>query len=222
MSNPMIGKLIRKELSLNRFFMVGALSAGLVSVAISLTGRVAFAVGAIMFLTAVVAYSVILPMFTIVAERKEKSRLFVLSLPVSRGDYLVAKVIGVAFSFLIPWALLLVLALAVILVTPIPDGMLVYTTLIMMFAFADFCVVACAAMLIDKEGLMALVIICMNMSVTFFIVGISSLTSIGADTVRDVVNWSPPALTILGSELAAIAMAFLVLFWIAGREPEVV
>jgi hypothetical protein len=36
------------------------------------------------------------------------------------------------------------------------------------------------------------------------------------------VNWSPPALTILGSELAAIAMAFLVLFWIAGREPEVV
>jgi hypothetical protein len=222
MSNPMIGKLIRKELSLNRFFIVGALSAGLLSVAISLIGRVAFGVGAIMFLTVVIAYAVILPMFTIVNERKEKSRLFVLSLPVSRGDYLLAKVIGVTFSFLIPWSVLLAVALAVILATPVPDGMFVYTTLIMMFAFADFCVVACAATFIDKEGLMALVIICMNMSVTFFIVGISSLTSIGADTLRDVVNWRPPALTILGSEVAAIVVAFLVLLWIAGREPEVV
>jgi len=169
-----------------------------------------------------VAYSVILPMFTIVTERKEKSRLFVLSLPVSRGDYLLAKVIGVSFSFLIPWTVLLIAALTVILATPVPNGMVVYTTLIMMFAFADFCVIACAAMLIDREGLMALVIICMNMSVTFFIVGISSFTSIGADVGRDVVNWSSPALTILGSEIAVVMVAFLILFWIAGREPEIV
>ena len=222
MSNPMIGKLIRKELALNRFFIVGALFAGLVSLAIGLIGRLAFGVGAIMFLTVVIAYAVILPMFTIVNERKEKSRLFVLSLPVSRGDYLVAKVIGVTVSFLIPWSVLLAAALAVILASPVPDGMLVYTTLIMLFAFADFCVIACAATLIDKEGLMALVIICMNMSVTFFIVGLGSLTSIGPDITRNVVNWSPAALTILGSEVPAIVAAFLILFWIAGREPEVV
>jgi ABC-2 type transport system permease protein len=222
MSHPMVGKLIGKELSLNRFFMAAALLAGFVSIGISLISRLAFGIGSIMFLTVMVAYSVILPMFTIVTERKEKSRLFVLSLPVSRGDYLLAKVIGVSFSFLIPWTVLLIAALTVILATPVPNGMVVYTTLIMMFAFADFCVIACAAMLIDREGLMALVIICMNMSVTFFIVGISSFTSIGADVGRDVVNWSSPALTILGSEIAVVMVAFLILFWIAGREPEIV
>jgi hypothetical protein len=222
MSNPMIGKLIAKELFLNRFFIAAALLAGFVSLGISLISRLAFAVGAIMLLTVAVAYSVILPMFTIVTERKEKSRLFVLSLPVSRGDYLRAKIIGVTFSFLIPWAVLLIAALTVILATPIPDGMVVYTTLIMVFALADFCLVACAATVVDREGVMTLVIICMNMSVTFFIVGLSTLTSIGAEAGRDAVNWSALALTILGSEIAAVVAAFVILFWIAGREPEVV
>jgi ABC-2 type transport system permease protein len=221
-SNPMVGKLIRKELSLNRLFMAGALFAGLVSILISLLGKVAFAVGGIMFLTVLVAFAVTLPMFTIAGERKEKARLFVLSLPISRGEYILSKAIGVAFTFLIPWAVLVVIVLTLVLTTPIPDGMFVYATLLMTFAFTDFCVIACAAMLIDREGLMAVVIIFMNMSVTFFIVGISALTRIGPDSAVDAINWSPTALTILGSEIAVIVAAFLVLFWIAGREPEIV
>ncbi len=40
-----------------------------------------------MFLTVLIAYGVILPMYTIAGERKERTRLFVLSLPVSRGEY---------------------------------------------------------------------------------------------------------------------------------------
>ncbi len=221
MSNPMVGKLIGKELALNRLFMVGATFAGLLSLGICLLGKVAFAVGGIMFITVLIAYAVTLPMFTIVGERKERSRLFVLSLPISRGEYVLAKVLGVLFTFLVPWAVLLVLALALILATPILDGMVIFTLLLMMFALTDFCVIACASMLVEGEGAMAVVIIFMNMSVTFFIVGISSLTRIGKDMSVDVVNWSPPAITILGAEIAVVVLAFIILFWIAGREPEV-
>ena len=222
MSNPMVGKLIRKELSLNRLFMAGALFAGLVSIGICLLGRVAFAVGGIMFLTVLIAFAVTLPMFTIAGERKEKSRLFVLSLPISRGDYILSKVIGVTFTFLIPWVVLLLVVLTLILTTPIPDGMAVYATLMAMFAFADFCIIACGAMLIEREGVQAIVIIFMNMSVTFFSVGVSVLTPIGHEMTVDAVNWSPAALTILGSEIAVIVAAYLFLSWIAGREPEIV
>jgi ABC-2 type transport system permease protein len=220
-SNPMVGRLIRKELTLNWLFMAGALFAGLISIGISLTGKIAFAVGGIMFVTVLIAFGVTLPMFAIAGERKEKSRLFVLSLPISRGEYIVSKLLGVTFTFLIPWAALLIVVLTLVLATPIPDGMVVYSTLIMMFAFTDFCVIACAAMLIDREGVQAIVIIFMNMSVTFFMVGISALTRIGPDAAIDAVNWSPTALTILGSEIAVVVAAFLILFWIAGREPEV-
>jgi ABC-2 type transport system permease protein len=222
MSNPMVGKLIGKELTLNRFFIGGATLAGLVSLAISVLGKVAFAVGGIMFLTALVAYAVTLPMFSIAGERKEKTRLFVLSLPVSRGEYIRAKVAGVALSFLGPWALLLVVALTLILATPIPDGMVVYTMLTVMFALTDFCVIVCAAMLVTSEAGQAIVIIFMNMSVTFFIVGISALTRVGPDSIIDAINWSTPALTILGAEIAVVVAVFGVLFFVTGREPEVV
>lgn len=222
MSNPMIGKLIGKELSLNRTFMGAAIVGGIVSLLVCLLGKIGFAVGGIMLITVLVAYGVILPMFAIAGERKERTRLFVLSLPVSRGEYVRSKVVGVALSFIIPWAVLLISALALILATPIPDGLAVFTTLLMMFALADFSIIACAAMLIHSEGVMAAVIIFMNMSVTFFMVGITNLTSIGRESAVDAINWSTPALITLAAELAAIAIAFGVLLWITGREPEVV
>jgi ABC-2 type transport system permease protein len=222
MSNPVVGKLIAKELSLNRLFMAGATFAGLVALAICMLGRVAFGVGAIVFLTALIAYSVTLPMFAVAGERKEKTRLFVLSLPISRGEYIWSKVVGVSLSFLAPWVVLLIAAMALILATPIPDGMVVYTTLVMMFALTDFCVIVCAAMLVTSEAAQAVVIIFMNMSVTFFIVGMGALTSVGPDSGKDVIHWSTTALTILGSECAVVLAVFVVLLWVSGREPEIV
>jgi ABC-type transport system involved in multi-copper enzyme maturation permease subunit len=221
-NDSIVGKLIVKELALNRTFMLSGLLGGLAALAISMTGKIGSAVGGIMFLTALIAYGVILPMYAIGGERKEKTRLFVLSLPVSRGEYLWAKVVGVTLSFLGPWTVLLIAAMTLILTTRIPDGMVVFLALIMTFALADFCVIACASMLIVSEGLMAIVIVFMNMSVTFFMVGITNLTRIGADMSVDAVNWSTPALVVLGSEVAVMVMAFVVLFWIAGREPEVI
>ena len=221
MSNPIVGKLIGKELSLNRLFIAGATFAGLLSLVICMLGKVAFAAGAIMFLTALIAYAVVLPMFSIAGERKEKTRLFVLSLPVSRGEYIWAKVVGVSLSFLGPWTVLLIGALALILLTPIPDGMVVYTTLIMMFALTDFCVIVCAAMLLASEGGQAMVIVFMNMSVTFFMLGTSTLTRVGPDSAIDAVNWSTPALAILGSEIAVVVTALVALYGLTRREPEV-
>ena len=222
MSTSLVGKLIAKELSLNRTFMAIGLIGGLVSLAICMTGKIGAAAGGIMFLTVLIAYGVILPMYAIGGERKEKTRLFVLSLPVSRGEYIQAKVVGVTLSFLGPWAVLLIAALTLILTTRIPDGMVVFVTLLMMFALADFCVIACASMLIVGEGAMAVVIVFMNMSVTFFMVGITNLTRIGKDMSVDVMDWSSPALPLLGAELAVMVVAFVVLFWVAGREPEII
>jgi ABC-type transport system involved in multi-copper enzyme maturation permease subunit len=222
MSNPMIRTLIGKELSLNRKFMVAATAGGLVSLGVSVLGRIGWATGAIMFLTVLIAYGVILPMYAMGGERKERTRLFVLSLPVSRGEYVWTKVVGVTLCFLIPWAVLLVAALALILASPMPDGLAVFTSLVMMFALADFSIVTCASMLLVSEAAMAVVIIFTNMSVTFFMVGITSLTRVGRDMSVDAVNWSTPALATLGVEVAVMAAAFALLFWVTGREPDII
>jgi hypothetical protein len=222
MSNPVVSRLIGKELRLNRLFMSGVTCAGFVSLAVCMLGKVGFAAGGIMFVTALIAYAVTLPMLSIAGERKEKTRLFVLSLPISRGEYIWAKVVGVSLCFLGPWTVLLIAASAFILLTPVPDGMVVYTTLVLMFALTDFCVIVAATMLVTSEGGQALVIIFMNMSVTFFMIGTSALTRVGPDSAIDAINWSTPALTILGSEIAVVLMAFGVLYWLTRREPAVV
>jgi len=222
MSNPVVGRLIGKELRLNWLFMAGVTFGGFVSLAVCLLGKVGFAAGAIMFVTALIAFAVTLPMQSVAGERKEKTRLFVLSLPISRGEYIWAKVVGVSLCFLAPWTVLLISALAFILITPVPDGMVVYTTLVLIFALTDFCVIVCAAMFFTSEGALALVIIFMNMSVTFFIIGASALTRIGPDSAIDAIHWSAPALTILGSEIAVVVAVFGALYWLARREPVVI
>ncbi|MEJ0035392.1 MAG: hypothetical protein WDO68_04830 [Gammaproteobacteria bacterium] len=58
------------------------------------------------------------------------------SQPVSRGEYVWAKVVGVTLAFIGPWTVLLIAASALILTTRIPDGLVVFTTLIVMFALA--------------------------------------------------------------------------------------
>jgi hypothetical protein len=100
--------------------------------------------------------------------------------------------------------------------------MVVYATLVMMFAMADFCVIVCASMVVTSEAAQAVVIIFMNMSVTFFIIGMGAFTSVGADSGKDVIHWSTTAFTILGCECAVVLAVFAVLLWVSGREPEIV
>ena len=222
MRNPVARKLIAKELYLNRGLMGVAFIGGLVSLGISCLGRISFGIGSITFLTTIVAYGVVLPMLSIATERKEKSVIFALSLPISRAEYLRSKIVGVTLSFLIPWAVLLAAALAVIEATVIPDGMILLTVLLMGFLLMNFCIIVCALMTIKSEGAMTLLIIVTNVSVTFFLVGIANLTSVGPASARDVVVWDTTALAILGCEAAVIAAVILISSWINGREPDLV
>ncbi len=168
MSNPMIGKLIGR--SCPQSHVHGGRDRGRDRVSLRSVCWVSSAgPPAASCSTVLIAYGVILPMYAIAGERRERTRLFVLSLPVSRGDYVLAKVLGVTLTFLIPWTVLLIGAWLLILATPMPDGLIVFTTLLMTFALADFGVIACAAMLIHSEGGMAVVIVFMNMSVTFMV-----------------------------------------------------
>ncbi len=222
MNNPVARKLIAKELYLNRGLIGAAFLGGLVSIGISALGRIPFAIGSITYLTTVVAFGVVLAMFSIATERKEKSVIFVLSLPISRAEYLRSKLAGVALSFLIPWAVLLVVAVAVIRATPIPDGAILLTVLLMGFLLMNFSVIVCVLMMVKNEAVMTLLIIVTNVSVTFFLVGISNLTSVGPAMARDVLVWDATARIILGCEAAVIAAAFLISSWINGREPDII
>src|SRR3546814_6739772 len=63
-------------------------------------------------------------------ERKEQTLAFVMSLPVSPLDFTVSKLAGNVLTFAVPFVVLLGGTLAVVLFTPLPDGLFVYALLI--------------------------------------------------------------------------------------------
>ena len=222
MIGPVSRKLIAKELYINRLFIWFALIAGLLCLAVSWTSRIAFAIGGIGFITIVIAYAVVLAMVSIATERKEKSVVFVMSLPISRAQYMRAKSLGVLLSFLVPWTVLLVAAVAVIKATLIPDGMILLTVLFMGFVLADFCILVVALTYAKSELVMIPIVILVNISVTFFVTGVMNLTNVGPAAGRNVLVWDTTALTILGGEAALMAIAFLVFAWMNRRDPDIV
>ena len=92
--NIVTRKLIAKELYVNRWLIAGGASSGVASMLIATLGKTGFNIGALTWLTTIIALGVMLAMYGIMNERKEHSLQFVLSLPLSIADYVRAKMLG--------------------------------------------------------------------------------------------------------------------------------
>ena len=117
--NMLTRKLIAKDFYLNRWLIVGSTVAGLVALLVAAEGKVRFNIGMLTWLTTIVAFGVMLAMVSIGNERKERTLQFVLSLPLSHGDYVRIKVVGLLLCFLVPWFVLSAGAVTLVLVSPI-------------------------------------------------------------------------------------------------------
>jgi ABC-2 type transport system permease protein len=219
--NKLARKLIAKEFYLNRWLIGGSTIAGLAGLAIAAEGEVRFNIGMLIWLTTIVAFGVVLAMLSIANERKERALQFVLSLPLSPGDYVRIKLTGLMLCFCVPWAILTAGAVALVVVMPnLPDGLLPFAILLCGFMLANFSVVLCGALHTASEGLMTIVIIVTNMNVTLFIFMIGSIPALN-DHLHDAVpTWSTPFWTVLAVELATLAITLSLPHFIAARRRD--
>jgi ABC-2 type transport system permease protein len=221
--NIVTRKLIAKELYINRWFIVGAAVSGIVSVIIATFGKIGFNVGSLMWITTVIALGVMLAIYGVMNERKENSLLFVLSLPLSTGDYVRAKLFGLVLCYLIPWAI--ASAAAIVLVVSkdgIPGGMLPYTVLLCVFMFANFSLVLCGALHATSEALIAATIVITNMLVSLYMFVIASVPGLGDHMSGPVPVWNSAVWTILAIELGVLALALTLPLLVAARRRDFV
>src|SRR5690606_945866 len=106
MNRSVFWALVRKDLYLQRGFIIAMLAVGLGSWLLMGVGGRAFAVGGILFITANIAGAIFIASFSLLSERKEQARSFALSLPVSGRAYDLSKLVSGYLSFGIPWLLL--------------------------------------------------------------------------------------------------------------------
>ena len=128
-----VGRLIVKDLYLYRWMILGALVAGGASLAATRMSEgdgwsTGPNVGFILFMTTVITFGVLMAMLGLLRERQERSRLFVLSLPVSPAQYSFAKVAAALVAFLVPWSVLTGGVAALKALTGEPRGWYSWTT----------------------------------------------------------------------------------------------
>ena len=219
--NMLTRKLIAKEFYLHRWLIIGSTVAGFAGLLIAAEGAVRFNIGMLTWLTTIVAFGVVLAMFAIANERKERALQFVLSLPLSHGDYVRIKLVTLLLCFLVPWVALTAGAVTLIAVMPnLPDGLLPNAVLLCGFLLANYSVVLCAALHTASEGVMTLVIIVTNMNITLFIFMVGALPSLHDHLHGTAPVWNPTFWTVLGIELATLVITLSLPYFVAARRRD--
>ncbi|MDR7332709.1 ABC-2 transporter permease [Roseateles asaccharophilus] len=219
--NTLTAKLIAKELHQYRWMMAGATAAGLAALPMAASSKTGFHIAFIVWVTAVIALAVMLAIYGVGNERKERARLFVLSLPLSPRDYVRIKVLGLFACFFGPWLALSLGAATLILVAPdVPDGLLPYTVLMCVYLLLNFALVLCAALHIASEGAMGGVIIVTNMSVSLFLSALGHVPDIGTHMQAAEPVWNTAFWLILALELGATALALTLPLLVAARRRD--
>jgi hypothetical protein len=201
MSTSVVRQLILKDLYLTRWMMISAVVAGLGAVALMPISEVSGYVASVSLICTIVILNIFLVMGAIAQERKDKVQLFFLSLPVSTTEYTIAKVVANSIAFVVPWAILLGVTLAVIDVTRIPNGVMPFWVAVLVYLLAYYFVLLSVALVSDSTGWHAATITVGNISVNFLIPFLLALPSVANHRTGLVAVWTSDLVGIIVLEL---------------------
>jgi ABC-2 type transport system permease protein len=217
---PVIKLLVVKDWQLFRKQLALYVLAGFVALCfLGLAKPWAFYVGSLMLLIVLVSAACFSISTSLLVERKEQTLAFVMSLPVSPLDFTVGKLVGNLLTFLVPFAVMLVGALAVVLFTPLPDGLFVYTLLIFAWLLFAFAISLAVAMSVESEGWATFAMIGSMVLINPYIMGLGQIPAISGRVEQDAIVWSTPALAIIAT-LVTLAVAIIAATtWHHARKP---
>lgn len=208
--NPLVTALAAKDLYLNRWPIAATLAAGLLSLGLCLLHPIGILVGGIAYLSSIIALGCILAI-GIWKERENGSLLFSLSLPLSAREYLAAKTVGAALSYLAAWIPLLAgTAVIIPLSTVLPHGLWLFMTLLFVFLFMEFCLLLAVALQARSEGAITAIMIVTNAVVSIYWWGLSAVPAVARTLRSPGAAWDGSTLGILAAQLA-VAVLLLVL-----------
>jgi ABC-2 type transport system permease protein len=220
MTGSVVGHLILKEWRLHRLQVLVSIAAGAFALTITqLGGEGPMLVGIVWFFIALILIGTMLPIASIVNERKKQNLAFLMSLPISAIQYTTAKLVSTVGMFLVPWLTLVICALLLIETRGIvPRGAIPMSLILAALPFVALCLLMGAALVGESEGWGIAANVACNSSywlVWYFLSRIPALM----DNVKGPVRvWNSAALTILGSEFGLIALILGLTFYLQSRK----
>lgn len=215
---PVIKQLVYKDWYLNRKLLAVYVGGGIFSLSIISLGEWQFFMGAIMFITMLVAMGNHQLSVTMINERKEQTLAFVMSLPVSPADYAMAKFLSNMVLFFVPWSLLVLATTVVILLTPLPDGLVAFTLLVCVLIAVNHCICWAVTMATETEGSFLLVMIGLNCLLNPALYLLARSPHIGGHNLNGNVVWTATATQVLVGEILAIVLLLLGTLYFRSRK----
>jgi len=215
---PVIKQLVYKDWYLNRKLLAVYVGGGIFSLSIISLGEWQFYMGAILFITMLVAMGNHQLSVTMINERKEQTLAFVMSLPVSPADYAMAKFLSNMVLFFVPWLLLTLVTIAVILLTPLPDGLVAFTLLICVLIAVNHCICWSVTMATETEGSFLLVMIGLNCLLNPALYLLARSPNIGGHNLNGEVIWTTTATLVLLCEILAIVLLLIGTLYFRSRK----
>lgn len=215
----MVGRLVVKDWQVYQKQLAGYVAGLLLALGMVGMGTpLLSAAGALLLLVLLIVVGSYAIQSSIMAERKQQTQPFVMSLPVTPMDVFWGKLLANLAIYLVPFLLVTGGLLALILTTPRPDGAATWTLVVAMFVLAIFCVSLCVAIAVDSEGWNTFAMLALMTLVGPFIYWVSRLDGIARHLQTDAIVWNGTVLGLLGAELATIAIAILVAGWVHARK----
>jgi len=221
-SRSIVLQLVMKDLRLASPVVAGSLILGVLSLAVSPWNAVAFFVGGSALVVALVLLNIMLVTSSLMSERKEKIRVFMLSMPVSTTQYNVSKLLSSLIAYLVPAVLLTLGGVVLLLVTPLPNGFIPLFVATSVHCLFYFCVFLAFALVTDSQGWITTVIVCGNVSLSFLIPGLINLSSVGPNLPTEAIVWGTDVVTLMTVELVLAAAAVAISFVVNSRKTEFV
>ena len=220
MKKSIVQTLIWSDWYRHRAPILVTIVAGLAGiVVIQFRGELPTIVGSIFFYTSLIVFGCLLPTTNVINERKKQVLPFLMSLPLSVGQYTTAKLVSTFGIFLIPWLSLVATSVSLILGRrDIPDGFLPPILVLSTIILIGFCINAAAAIVSESEKWLMVAMIATNSTYGLSWYMLVRDAAIRKDMSSPVPVWSRQILTMLGAEVALIVAILALTFYLQSRK----
>lgn len=219
MNHALVLHLIKKDWYLSRMLLVlsalaGAASVGILYLRTEVGGFVGLSSAAIVL----VMVAILLPMNTIVNERKRQNLAFVMSLPISAMDYTLAKILANLSAFLVVWLVVTFAVIGTLANTGVFGGLIPLTLAAALAPFVAFSLLLAVSLVVESEFWAIVTMSACNVSYTFLWFFAIRIPSVREDLRSPVPIWSDTLLWILAVEITAIVLALGLAIYFQSRK----
>lgn len=213
LNSPVIKVLIQKDWYLLRKLMALYMLGALLALSFISLGEWQFVMGTTLLFSMVIGLANHQLTNTIINERKDQTLPFIMSLPVSPADYVVAKLIANMTLFIIPWVIVVIATVAVFLLTPIPDGLLPLTIICALYFLLCYCLTWSVGIISESEGVVLFVMVFANCLLGPLMYIIGRVPDIAQYVWSQEPDWNSTVIGIIVVQLALIVLALLSAFY---------